>query len=52
MLRSFHGGPSRSGAHVELFHMVMIGDFNVDLAGHAVVLFDFILFLFGILGGI
>ena len=27
----------------------MVGDFDVDLAGHAV-LFDFVLFLFGILG--
>ena len=52
MLRSFHGGHSRSGAHVKLFHMVVVGDFDVDLAGHAVVLFDFVLFLFGILGGI
>ena len=52
MLRSFHGGHSRSGAHVELFHMVMVGDFDVDLAGHAVILFDFVLFLFRILGGI
>ena len=52
MLRSFHGGHSRSGAHVKLFYIVVVGDFNVDLAGHAVVLFDFVLFLFGILGGI